>query len=404
MSRSYSDFVDFIEEEDVQFIKLVFFDVFGNQKNISVLPSEITRACKYGISFDASMINGFGQGPKSDLFLKPDLDTISLVPWRPLDGKVVSVFCDIVYPDGQPFEKDTRYMLKQAVKEAKKKGVFVEVGTEVEFYIFKLDENGERTNQPIDHAGYMATAPEDRGENLRRDICFALFDMDITPETSHHESGPGQSEVDFHYSDALTAADNTSTFKWAVANIADSSGYWADFSPKPLRDYPGNGMHLNISLETEEQTMQFMAGVLHYIKDITLFLNPVRESYDRFGEFEAPRYVSWSRENRSQLIRIPADPSGRTRFELRSPDPKANPYLALSLLIRAGLEGMEQKLALPDPVDTDLFNVNPEETEGLEKLPQNIEDALHCAKNSEFVNKYVPKRCLAAYKKAIKER
>ena len=404
MSRSYSDFAEFIEEEDVQFIKLVFFDVFGNQKNISVLPSEINRACKYGISFDSSMIEGFGEGVKSDLFLKPDLDTISLVPWRPLDGKVVSVFCDIVYPDGEPFDKDSRYMLKQAVRDAKKQGVFIEVGTEVEFYVFKLDENGERTNKPIDHAGYMATAPEDRGENLRRDICFALFDMDITPETSHHESGPGQSEVDFHYSDPMTAADNTSTFKWAVANIADSSGYWADFSPKPLRDEAGNGMHLNISLDTEEKTMQFMAGVLHYIKDITLFLNPVKESYDRFGECEAPRYISWSKENRSQLIRIPADPSGRTRFELRSPDPKANPYLALSLLIRAGMEGVEKKMTPPGPVDIDLFNADEEETKDLEKLPQNIEEAYRYAKHSELVNKYVPKRCLAAYKEAIKGR
>ena len=304
--KTNEDVMELMEEENVKFIRLAFFDVFGNQKNIAIMPGELPRALKYGISIDASAIHGFSTEEKSDLFLKPDVSTVSIVPWRPVDGRVVRMFCDICYPDGRPYEKDTRYMLKQAVKAAAEKKVRVNFGPELEFYVFRKDENGNRTTEPIDHAGYMDCEPMDRGDNIRREICFTLIDMGITPEASHHEQGPGQNEIDFRYSDAMTTADNTSTFKWAVRSICESNGLSADFSPKPLKDAPGNGMHINMSVECEDgvdRSPAFMAGIMKYIRDITLFLDPREESYNRLGRQKAPEYVSWSEQNRSQLIR-----------------------------------------------------------------------------------------------------
>lgn len=400
--QTYEEVRNYVDEENVKFIRLAFFDVFGNQRNIAIMPSELKRAFNEGISFDASSIPGFGEdADKSDLFLRPDPSTLSIVPWRPLDGEVCRMFCNIYYPDGRPFERDTRYILKQAVKHAKEKGFRVNFGPEIEFYVFKLDENGDHTMIPIDRAGYMAVGPEDRGENLRRDICFNLLEMGITPEASHHESGPGQNEVDFRYSDALLAADNTSTFKWAVRNLAESNGMWADFSPKPLRGQPGNGMHLNISVENSDGSdynMQFMAGILKHIREMTLFLNPMENSYERFGQMEAPLYVSWSQQNRSQLIRIPAvADDGRKRLELRSPDPSANPYLAYALLIYAGLDGIEHHLSPDLPMNINLFCADPEMTSKLDKLPSHLQEAVQYAQGSEFISDIVPGECLDAY-------
>ena len=244
--QSYSKIHEFIEENDVEFIRLAYFDVFGTQKNIAIMSGELERAMKYGISIDGAAIAGFDADIRSDLFLRPDPSTISIVPWRPADGRVCRMFCDIVYPDGTPFERDTRYMLKKAIEEARSKGVEVKFGPEIEFYVFRQDERGRKTDEPIDQGGYMDVDPLDAGENLRRDICYALVEMGITPESSHHEQGPGQMEIDFRYGDPLTAADNTSTFKWAVRSICAADGYAADFSPKPIADKPGNGMHLNI--------------------------------------------------------------------------------------------------------------------------------------------------------------
>ena len=236
--QSYREIREFIEENDVEFIRLAYFDVFGTQKNIAIMSGELERAMKYGISIDGAAIAGFDADIRSDLFLRPDPSTISIVPWRPADGRVCRMFCDIVYPDGTPFERDTRYMLKAAMQEARSRGVEVKFGPEVEFYVFRRDDRGRRTDEPIDQAGYMDVDPLDAGENLRRDICYALVEMGITPESSHHEQGPGQMEIDFRYGDPLTAADNTSTFKWAVRSICAADGYAADFSPKPIADKP----------------------------------------------------------------------------------------------------------------------------------------------------------------------
>ena len=400
--KTNEDVMELMEEENVKFIRLAFFDVFGNQKNIAIMPGELPRALKYGISIDASAIHGFSTEEKSDLFLKPDVSTVSIVPWRPVDGRVVRMFCDIRYPDGRPYEKDTRYMLKQAVKAAAEKKVRVNFGPELEFYVFRKDENGNRTTEPIDHAGYMDCEPMDRGDNIRREICFTLIDMGITPEASHHEQGPGQNEIDFRYSDAMTTADNTSTFKWAVRSICESNGLSADFSPKPLKDAPGNGMHINMSVECEDgvdRSPAFMAGIMKYIRDITLFLDPREESYSRLGRQKAPEYVSWSEQNRSQLIRIPASEEERRRIELRSPDPSCNPYLAYTLLIYAGLSGMEENLEPAPSLDMNLFTADAAVTDGLARLPETLQAAAAVAERSEFVRKYVPEDIVRLYGK-----
>lgn len=400
--KTNEDVMELMEEENVKFIRLAFFDVFGNQKNIAIMPGELPRALKYGISIDASAIHGFSTEEKSDLFLKPDVSTVSIVPWRPVDGRVVRMFCDICYPDGRPYEKDTRYMLKQAVKAAAEKKVSVNFGPELEFYVFRKDENGNRTTEPIDHAGYMDCEPMDRGDNIRREICFTLIDMGITPEASHHEQGPGQNEIDFRYSDAMTTADNTSTFKWAVRSICESNGLSADFSPKPLKDAPGNGMHINMSVECEDgvdRSPAFMAGIMKYIRDITLFLDPREESYSRLGRQKAPEYVSWSEQNRSQLIRIPASEEERRRIELRSPDPSCNPYLAYTLLIYAGLSGIEENLEPAPSLDMNLFTADAAVTDGLARLPETLQAAAAVAERSEFVRKYVPEDIVRLYGK-----
>ena len=394
------DVITFVEEENVKFIKLAFFDVFGVQKNISILPRELPRAFAEGISFDASAIAGFAHEGKSDLFLHPDPSTLCILPWRPVDGRVVRMYCDIRYPDGTLFECDSRQLLKKAIQTASEENIQVDFGAEVEFYLFKENEAGPDVRIPFDQAGYMDVAPKDHGEDIRREICFTLFEIGIQPEASHHEEGPGQNEIDFRYSDALSAADQTSTFKWVVEMTAMSNGLQADFTPKPLREEAGNGMHINISVsggQPEETLNHVIAGILDKIRDITLFLNPTAGSYARLGCDKAPGYISWSRENRSQLIRIPATPSGRIRAELRSPDPLANPYLAYALLIYAGLQGIARKLPLPEPADFNLLTADPQALEGYGKLPVSLTEAMEVARESEFLRRYLPQKVMEAY-------
>ncbi len=396
---TYQDVLNFCEEQDVRFIRLCYFDVFGKQKNVSVLPSELARAFEEGISFDASAIDGFLDEVHSDLFLHPDPNTMCILPWRSIDGSVIRMYCDIKYPDGRIFERDVRYILKQSIKKAKDLGFTINFGSEFEFYLFKLDENGENTNIPLDYAGYMDIAPEDKGENVRREICFTLEEMGINPEVSHHEVGPGQNEIDFRYSDALQAADDAATFQWVVKTVADANGLYADFSPKPLEKYPGNGMHINMSIDKhEEYILSFMSGILSHMKELTLFLNPSEKSYSRFGKDKAPQYITWSYENRSQLIRIPATHSS-SRMELRSPDCTCNPYLAFALLIEAGLEGIEKKLEIPQAVDINLFHADESITSLLEQLPQSLDEAKACAKNSSWISSLVNESILDAYTK-----
>ena len=394
------DVLTFIEEENVKFIRLAFFDVFGIQKNISILSQELPRAFKEGISFDASAIAGFAHEGKSDLFLHPDPSTLCILPWRPMDGRVVRMYCDIRYPDGTLFECDSRQLLKKAIQTASKENIQVDFGAEVEFYLFKENEAGPDVRIPFDQAGYMDVAPKDHGEDIRREICFTLFEMGIQPEASHHEEGPGQNEIDFRYSDALSAADQTSTFKWVVEMTAMSNGLQADFTPKPLREEAGNGMHINMSLHDDQQDLQeaFMAGILEHIREMTLFLNPHKDSFLRLGEKKAPRYISWSYENRSQLIRIPAVKGSRRRIELRSPDPTANPYLCYALLIYAGLDGIRRKLKAPKPLDVNLYTADDALLSSLQQLPLSHEEAWQAANSSLFIHSLLPQAYFDAYR------
>ena len=393
MLYTEEDVYSYVEQEDVKFIRLAFCDISGRQKNISIMPQELKRAFSQGISFDASAIPGFGSVVESDLFLFPIPSTLSLMPWRPSRGKVVRMFCKIRYPDGRPFPLDCRALLGQAIREARDLGLTVQIGAEFEFYLFKTDVDGNPTTQPFDHAGYMDMAPEDKGENIRREICLTLESMGILPESSHHEEGPGQNEIDFRYSDAMTAADNALLFASTVRAVAVSNGLYADFSPKPIAGEAGNGLHINLSLLQSggpSVTQHFMAGILDHIREMTAFLNPSEASYRRLGERKAPRYVTWSPENRSQLIRIPAAQGQYKRMELRSPDPTVNPYLAYALVIFAGLDGVKRKLLPPEPVNENLYTAGPEVTGSLPSLPQTLAEAKRIAAESAFIRNTLP--------------
>ena len=394
MKYSKQEVMQFVAEEDVKFIRLAFCDVFGKQKNISILTTELQKAFEHGIAIDGSAIAGFGGNVHSDLLLHPEADTLSILPWRPEHGRVVRMFCHITYPDGRAFENDTRTLLKNAVEAARQQGYAFYFGAEQEFYLFELDENGAPTDKPYDTAGYMDIAPEDKGENIRREICLTLEQMGIFPETSHHEEGPGQNEIDFQYSDPLSAADNIMTLQTIVKTVANRNGLYADFSPKPLADKPGNGFHINISVQPDANTQNLtymIAGVLARAREMTAFLNPCEASYRRLGVNKAPKYVSWSSENRSQLVRIPAAAAKENRrAELRSPDPAVNPYVAFALLIYAGLEGLAEKKHLPFVADFDVYSAPPEKLADLEQLPAQWEQAKAIAKDSAFIRKVLP--------------
>lgn len=400
MKYSKEEVLQYVREEDVKFIRLAFCDVFGKQKNISIMPEELPRAFEYGIAFDASAIAGFGDETRCDLLLHPDPETLMLLPWRPEHGKVVRMFTGISYPDGTPFECDTRSLLKKAVEDAKKAGYTFAFGAEQEFYLFELDEKNKPTKIPYDEAGYMDLAPEDRGENIRREICLTLEQMGIRPESSHHEEGPGQNEIDFRYSDPLTAADNTMTFQTIVKTVTRRNGVFVDFSPKPLENEPGNGFHINMSVkpsDRSENLCYMIAGVLDKVVEMTTFLNPTEDSYKRFGIDKAPGYVSWSSENRSQLVRIPAAVGEYRRAELRSPDPMANPYLAFTLMIYAALNGLENKLDLPEAANINLYKADAETLAKFKRLPSSLSDACNAAATSDFIKEHIPAAILDIY-------
>ncbi len=403
---SEEEVTQFIQENDVKFIRLAFCDIYGIQRNISIMPTELERAMHDGISFDASALRGFGDVINSELFLIPELSTLSLLPWRPTHGRVVRFYCNIVYPDGTPFKMDSRYILKQAVEEARKEGFICNIGTECEFYLFQMDAVGNPTDVPHDNAGYLSIAPEDKGENIRREICLTLEEMGIRPECSYHEEGPGQHEIDFMYSDALTAADNVLTFKSVVRTLAAHNGLHATFRPKPIKTQPGNGFHVNVSPhkmgafeDNPEILDSFMAGIMKYISEMTLFLNPCSESYERLGNMKAPKYISWSPLNRTQLVRVPAERGGHRRVEFRSPDSMTNPYLVCALLIYAGIEGIKMGLKPEPALNIDLIKASADEVRNLERLPQSFEKAYELAINSNFIKSHIPEEMLECYQK-----
>lgn len=409
MTYEIKEVLEFVKENDVKFIRLAFCDLFGTQKNISIMPDELERAFKEGISFDASAIKGFGDVSKSDLLLFPDASTLSVLPWRPQQGRVIRFFCDVKTPNKEIFIYDSRNILKKTIKKCIDKGYTPYIGTECEFYLFKTDEDGEPTFIPHDKGGYLDISPIDKGENIRREICLCLEEMGIKPETSHHEQGPGQNEIDFKYSDSISAADNFLTFKSVVKAIAARNGLFASFMPKPIEGESGNGLHINLSLfknginifkddnGNQKEMQNFIAGILSKTKEITAFLNPIFNSYDRFGKFEAPKYISWSHQNRSQLIRIPAAIGEKTRIELRSPDSAINPYLAFALIIGAGIYGIENNIKLPEEINENLYTVSEKILNKLDSLPETLEDALSIAKNSDFIKSVIGSEILERY-------
>lgn len=390
MKYSYDELMIFIEEEDAKFIRLAFLDAYGVQKNISVMPGELKKAFEGGIPINTRQIAGFRDCPFSTLYLKPDTDTLSILPWRPDTGKVLRMICDVYTADGQEYISDTRMILKKAIEKAKKSGITFWFGNETEFYLFVNDEEGNPTRIPYDHAGYMDIAPADKCENVRREISLTIEKMGLTPERSHHESGPGQNEIDFHYAKALKAADQMTTFKMAVRTVANRYGLTADFSPMPMPDKPGNGYHINIYAVDEDGNdlvRYAAAGIMEKIRDMTIFLNPTDASYIRFGNSSAPDRVNWSNKGESELMYVETY-RGRTWAELRSPDAGSNPYLVYALLIYAGLSGIDRKLSLPDEME-----------ESVTFLPGSRKEAAKLAADSDFIRTFVPEGIIREYTK-----
>lgn len=383
MRYSEEDIREYIADNDVKFIKFSFCDVFGNQKIISVLPSVLPRAFAQGIAVDASRIDGFYKPGDSEIFLFPDTDTISLLPWRPSHGRVARFYCRIQNQDGEEFAQDGRKILRDAVKYAKSRGIRVNFGVENDFYLFRTDEEGEPTDVPFDNAGFMDEAPEDRGEDVRRDICLTLEAMGIEPQYSQHISGPGQNRIDFAPGPALECADNVITFRSVVKMMAVRNGLWATFSPKPLPDAAGNGFRIAMRPKRGEESCcdSFMAGILSHVGEMSVFLGPREESYERLGTFGAPSTISWSDTGRGSLLR--RKPDGR--IELSCADGTANPYLAFALLLYAGVDGVERGLELSPPSG-----------EG-EPLPGSLSEARALCRESGFLQEILPREILRAY-------
>lgn len=401
MKRNAEEVIKYVREKEIEFIFLVFCDVFGRQKNVVITAAELERAFNFGIPFDATAIAGFGDEVKSDLLLHPDPSTLCVLPPRTEYGRTARMFCDVAYSDGSPFDANSRNILKKAVEEAAKKGISFMFSAEMEFYLFKADENGINSFEPCDRAGYMDAAPDDRGEAVRMKICLALEQMGIQPECSHHEAGPGQNEIDFHYAEPLKAAEDALTFRSAVKIVAAQNGLVADFMPHPLDEEAGSGMHINFSVNSadgRDLLPSAVAGIIARIKEMTVFLNSCNNSYDRLGgRKKAPAYVSWSSENRSQLIRIPAAPKGQERAELRSPDPVANPYIAFALIIYAALYGIEHQLELPPSADTDLYLAAPSRVAKYDSLPISYSRAAAVANESDFIHSVLPGSVISKY-------
>ena len=398
------DIFRMVEEEDVEFIRLQFTDMFGVLKNVAITSSQLGKALDNKCMFDGSSVEGFVRIEESDMYLYPDYDTFEIFPWRPQQGKVARLICDVYTPDGKPFEGDPRWILKKVIKEAEDMGYVFEVGPECEFFLFHTDDNGLPTTLSHEKAGYFDLGPTDLGENVRRDMVLTLEDMGFEIEASHHEVAPAQHEIDFKYDEALKTADNIMTFKLTVKTIAKRHGLYATFMPKPKFGISGSGMHINMSLATEEgknifaeengkirlsdDAYHFIAGIMKHARGMSAITNPLVNSYKRLVPgYEAPVYIAWSAKNRSPLIRIPASRGNGTRVELRNPDPTANPYLVLALCLAAGLDGIKNKIEVPESVDCNIYEMTPGERRaaGIENMPADLKEAVDCLVADEFL-------------------
>ncbi|MCA0174246.1 MULTISPECIES: type I glutamate--ammonia ligase [Bacillaceae] len=394
------------QDENVKFIRLQFTDLLGIIKNVEIPVDQLEKALDNKMMFDGSSIEGFVRIEESDMYLYPDLDSWVVFPWSSEKGRVARLICDIYSPDGTPFEGDPRSVLKRVLKEMEDLGFSdFNIGPEPEFFLFKMDENGEPTLELNDKGGYFDLAPTDLGENCRRDIVLELEDMGFEIEASHHEVAPGQHEIDFKYADAITTCDNIQTFKLAVKTIARKHGLHATFMPKPLFGVNGSGMHANMSLFKDgknafyepndelglsETARQFIAGTMKHAEAFTAITNPTVNSYKRLVPgYEAPCYVAWSLRNRSPLIRVPASRGISTRIEVRSVDPSANPYLAMAALLAAGLDGIKNKMTPPAPTERNIYVMDKQERveEGITDLPATLHDALELLKKDEVMMK-----------------
>ena len=418
MHYSKEDILAMVEENGVKFIRLQFTDILGTLKNVAITDRQLEKALNNQCMFDGSSINGFVRVEESDMYLRPDLDTFVIFPWRPQQGKVARLICDIYMPDRAPFEGDPRYILKKAINKAEAMGYTMNVGPECEFFLFEVDNDGNPTLKTNDKGSYFDLGPIDLGENARRDMTLALEDMGFEIETSHHEVAAGQNEIDFKYADALVTADNVTTFKYVVKSIAQRHGLYATFMPKPLHGVNGSGMHVNISLikdgknafyNEEDQlglssvAYNFIAGVLKHIKEICPITNPLVNSYKRLvPDYEAPVYIAWSAKNRSPLIRVPSARGEGTRIEFRSPDPSSNPYLVLACLLLAGLEGIKDNLEPPKCIDRNIFNLSREERkrENIENLPESLHEAIAYMQKSDLVKEALGKNTFEYYIRA----
>lgn len=405
MRKHYTkeEILELMQDEDVEFIRLQFTDMFGQLKNVAVTVSQLKKALDNQCLFDGSSIEGYARDEEADMFLHPDLDTLAIFPWRPQQGKVARLICDVCRPDGTPFEGDPRYILKREMEKASALGYTFEVGPECEFFLFHTDENGLPTTLTHEQASYFDLGPLDLGENARRDMILTLEEMDFVVESSHHEIAPAQHEIDFQYDEALTTADNIMTFKLTVRTIAKRHGLHATFMPKPRFGVNGSGMHLNMSLSKDghnifsdpsdpnglsREAYYFIGGIMKHIDAITAITNPLINSYKRLVPgFESPVYVTWSAVSRGPLIRIPAMRGEHARIELRSPDATANPYLALAVCLAAGLDGMKNQINPPESVDCNAVTLTPEEREkrGIRKVPGNLKEAIDALKEDTLL-------------------
>ena len=397
------DIIRIVEEEDVEFIRLQFTDIRGAFKNVAITSSQLEKALDNQFMFDGASI-GFVEIEESDMYLHPDLDTFAIFPWRPQQGKVARLICDVYYPDGRPYEGDPRYILKKVLREAEQMGYRFNAGPECEFFLFECDEAGLPTTRTREKAGYFDMGPVDTAENVRRDIVLNLEELGFEVESSHHEGAPGQHEVDFHYEEALKTADNVMTFKLTVKSIARRHGLHATFMPKPVKGIAGSGMHINMSLydadgknafadDGDENGLsmtayQFIAGIMNHAAAMTALTNPIVNSYKRLiPGYEAPVYITWARNNRSPLIRVPVTRDGNVRIEMRSPDASANPYLALAVCLEAGLDGIRNKMTPPPKFEMNLFAMQENEVaiRGIERLPENLGDAIDALEEDELI-------------------
>ena len=423
MRKNYSkkDIMELVKDEDVEFIRLQFTDMFGSLKNVAITASQLEKALNNECMFDGSSIEGFVRIEESDMYLHPDLSTMEIFTWRPQQGKVARLICDVYRPNGMPFEGDPRYILKRAIKEAEDLGYRFEVGPECEFFLFHTDENGMPTTLTHEKAGYFDLGPLDLGENARRDMVLTLEDMGFIVEASHHEVAPAQHEIDFQYDEALATADNIMTFKLAVKTIAKRHGLHATFMPKPKFGVNGSGMHINMSLSKDGKNIfndpedelglsrtayYFIGGIMKHMKGMTAITNPLVNSYKRLVPgYEAPVYIAWSSTNRSPLIRIPASRGAGTRIELRCPDPSANPYLALAVCLRAGLDGIVNQIEPPASVDLNIFALSEEEKKklGIEAIPGTLIQAVNELEKDELIRDVLGRHVSTKYIEAKKK-